>query len=92
LFTPVIVIVCGTLQFVAVKVIFAGETVPAEVLELRIPIKVTLAVGLVRSLAVNVALPALSVVMRGFVAAKIVTPGVSLSSFMIVISAGSNPL
>ncbi|MBK9503107.1 MAG: hypothetical protein IPO06_27770 [Leptospiraceae bacterium] len=43
-------------------------------MELIIPVKVTLAFGLVLSFTVNVALPALSVVMRGLAAAKIVTP------------------
>ena len=78
------------LQFAAVKVTLAGETVPSLVsLELR-PI-VTSAVGWVFRTTVNVAVPPASVVVRPLVGLTVI-PAVSLSMLLTGTSAGFRPL
>ena len=87
--TPVIVTVCGLLQFPEVKLRLAGLTVPSPVSELDRPSE-TLAVGWLRSVTVKVAVPPASVVTSPEVWLK-ANPTTSLSSLVTETSGGFTP-
>src|SRR5690554_191729 len=88
--TPVTVMVCGSSQFVVVKISNDGLTVPSLVSLLERVIN-TSSVGWLFSTTVNWAVPPASVVTSPAVGLTVI-PGLSLSVLVTLTSAGSTSL